>query len=500
MTITKEYMTQPIIVGIDVSEDRSIAVRLTYEDRNTYPISQAKEFYDVCDFHEIQPHSKESLKKLVELGDIYCFEPTGNYSKYLYDTLLEAGKEIRIAPNNIVIAYRQNCKWNYSDDEHDAVVLAYYCHSNLNDLGSFNRVRIPELETCYQLILSKERINDRIRNSINQARNLLHYECPTIRKIKSSGEDNITMMWTWIAGREMNKKTRTLYENRAIKEEAGTYYKTGKFTEELITLAASIDDMQNERARIRRIIEGIIKDKKFNKYRQCFNMLQFGVYDQAILLCQIYPFEQFIDADGSEKRQTYKRKRTQNGNTTTKRIGLKKFINMCGRGLSKELSGQNQDFYISRANAISKLTLMQWAKRTIVREKTGGGTLNKGIIVKKLSEKYWEEANPAYAQLKGLMAMEEETLKNIDKIVNDSPENKFFKELIKEAIEGKKSPSKILRDKGTEKKLKNWLASRAIDRAIKILFKIMLTTWKGEEVKPEILFKPETKTESQTKT
>ncbi len=476
-------MNKPIIIGIDVSEDRSVAVRLTHEDYNKYPTSKAKDFFDICDFHDIKD-TKSSMELLIHLGDIYCFEPTGRYSKNIEDELRRAGKEVRIIKNNMIIAIRKNCGWDMSDDEHDAVAIAYdgWRRELDQDLGYYNRVRIPELETAYQLFLQKERINRRIRQLVNHAKNLLKTEAPCLRKIDFCGEYRITPLWTWIAGRD----TKNRYKTR-LTEDIGSYKRTEKFSEELIILARTIDDMQRERARIRQCLQEIIKIKKFDKYNQGFDWLQFGVYDRVITLCQIYPFEQFLTPDLKEKRSIFKRKKTKKGNPVTKRIGYRHFHCLMGRGLFEESSGQTT-IKVVRGNKEIKLTLMQWGISKIIREKVGSkGILRKSAVLKLITESYWKEADPAYAQLKSLMAMDDAILSKIDEIVDDKPQNRFFKEIITDAIQAKRKPSKALKASKTQAKLKEYLASRAIDKAIKILWKILLVIWQGKEINPDLL-------------
>lgn len=482
-------MNNPVIVGIDVSEDISIAVRLTYDDYKSYPSSKAKDFFDICDLYEIK-NTQEGIKTLLELGDIFCFEPTGRYSINIENSLLEAGKEIRIIKNNMITAIRKNCGWDFSDDEHDAVAIAYdgWRRHLENDLGFYNRIRIPELEKCYQLFLSKERLNRRIRPLLAHAKNLLHSEAPCLRKVQFGGEDRITPLWTWIAGREVSKQAKTRYLNK-LKDDIGTFNKTGTFSQELKILAASIDDIQRERARIREEIKKIIDAPKFRKYNEAFSHLQFGVYERAIILCQVYPFEQFLTPDFKELRTVYKRKKTKNGHPVTKRVGYRHFHCLMGRGLFEESSGQTT-VKVVRGNAEIKLTLMQWATTKILREKAGKGKLNKGIVLEMIEELYWQEADPAYAQLKSMLSMDDETLSNINKVVPNLPQNRFFKDLIKNAIENKKKPSKALKSNGVQSKLKDYLLSRATDKAIKILWKILLCIWQEKEINPKLLIDP----------
>ena len=47
-------------------------------------------------------------------------EPTGNYSKLWINTLLDAGKEVRLISNRDLTSYRKLCQWDYKDDYHDA--------------------------------------------------------------------------------------------------------------------------------------------------------------------------------------------------------------------------------------------------------------------------------------------------------------------------------------------------------------------------------------------
>ncbi|MDJ0598254.1 MAG: hypothetical protein QNJ37_05380 [Crocosphaera sp.] len=55
------------------------------------------------------------------MGDIYILESTGNYSKLWLNTLLDAGKEVRLISNRDLASDRKLCRWEDKDDPHDAV-------------------------------------------------------------------------------------------------------------------------------------------------------------------------------------------------------------------------------------------------------------------------------------------------------------------------------------------------------------------------------------------
>ena len=402
------------------------------------------------------------------LGDIYIIEPTGNYNLILTNNLISAGKEVRLVSNNKIVAYRQLCGWDFSDDEHDALALAYYGWLNLDNPGAFNRVRIPELDRAYKLMLSKERVNREIRVLVNRARNLLHTECPELKNIKFTGEDRTTPLWAFLAER-LEVKRYQAKVNLSI----GTAAKNG-FSDELVNRASRIDDLQHERARIRLIVREMVKDARFDWYREVFSEFQFGVWEQALILCQIYPFEQFLDDDLSEKRLILRRKRTRNGHKTTRRIGLKHFHSLLGRGLYPNSSGKFEG-YLPLGNQMMKDFLFVWAKRVVIRQTTGKKRtpLKKTTIVAALEEKHFLEASPSYQQLQALMKLDDTTLNQIDKIVGGSPGGALFRDLVEQAIEMKKSPSRILQSRGS-KILDEWLTSRICDRAVKLLFKELI--------------------------
>jgi hypothetical protein len=457
------------IVAIDIGNDVSIAVCMNREEYEQFPPNtSAEDFYNTCDFYEITPNM-QGLIQLLELGDVYIFEPTGNYSRLWHNNLLEAGKEVRLLPHNKAPMYRELCGWDYKDDEHDAIAIAYYGWMNINNPRAFNRVRRPELHQAYMMFLEKERLNKELRVSKNRARNLLHTEFPEGKDSKSARSNENAMIWGFIAGEDIPKRSRTLWTNR-LKKSIGTAKDLG-FSEELRRHSAKIWELETKRGEIKGQFDELLARPEYQWCKPVFDRFDFGTFDRVIALCQFDPFGQFLTEDLKELRLEKKRRKGKSGKHITKRVGYNRFHSLMGKAVKPWSSGDKEG-HIVTGSTIMRSHLYLWAGRNVImKDRT------KNPIFKELRQGYDEDMANSQRLLDNLAKFSIEDLNKLKELLKTTPAGNALLELVEEATKKKRDPIKSIK-LGGKQRLGKWARARISDRAVKMLFKELIGAYR----------------------
>lgn len=453
------------IVGLDIGNDVSVAVVMTWEDYQNFPPStNSEDFYNSCDFHYLKPDIA-GLTTLKDLGDVYVFEPTGNYSRIWHNNLLDMGKEVRLLPHNKAPLYRELCGWDYKDDEHDAIALAYYGWMNRDNPRAYNRVRLPVLHKAYQKILEKERLVRELRVLKNRARNKLHTEFPEVRNSDSGGKKNLKAdpVWSYISGNMENfgKATIKRWQDKQAKT-IGTA-KDG-FSTELTNLSQRIYLLSNERIKIIQELSKVLDLPEFDYYKEVFDAFQFGVFDRIIILCQIHPFSQFLDDDLKEIRIEKKRLKGKSGKCKTRRVALNRFHSFLGKSVKPWSSGK-KDGHIVTGSTLARNHLYLWATRNVVMQP------KKGEIFEVLRAGYDRDMTTSTELLNSVKKLEALT----EDQTNSIKELGTMGELILSLIEESKNTPKAASGK---QRLGAWAKSRISDKAVKMLFKALIGAYR----------------------
>ncbi len=120
---------------------------------------------------------------------------------------------------------------------------------------------------------------------------------------------------------------------------------------------------------IRQAFQAFLVNPKYQFYCEAFEHFSLGVYDleeirfavRIIILCQIFPFEQFLDADGKELRKIKPRKFGKSGKPIRKRIGLSRFHACLGKAVKPWESGKKKA-HIVTGSVLARIQLYLWAK------------------------------------------------------------------------------------------------------------------------------------------
>lgn len=438
-------------------------------DFKTYPVTDAGLFYDSCEFSYIETDA-DNLNGLLKLGDIFVFEPTGAYSWVWHNNLLSAGKEVRLLPHRKTKVYRELCGWNYKDDEHDAVALAYYGWLNLDNLKAFNWVRTPELHAIYRNFLTKEQLVKELRVLLNRARNLLHHEFPEAKNSKEENSKKAHNVWLFVANQEMNRGKRTGWEKK-LSLSIGTAKEEG-FSEALVSKARRIVELQQARSRIKADFEEFLLKPEYQWCVEVFRRYWLSTFEQVILLCQINPFEQFLDENLKELRIEKKRKLGKSGKPITKRVGLNKFHSRVGKAVYPWSSGDKEGHIVS-GSKLARNHLYLWVNRNIVMRKIE--TDPDWLL--EMREDYHRDKGDCSKLMDELKSLGDHNMTQLSELLEPLPAGRILLSLIEEALAKQKSPTQVVKSRG-KSCLKQWAKSRVSDRLVKLLFKELIGAYR----------------------
>ncbi|NJK51245.1 hypothetical protein HC931_26910 [Candidatus Gracilibacteria bacterium] len=381
------------------------------------------------------------------------------------------GKEVRLISHNKISSYRDLCGWSYKDDEHDAVVCAYYGWLNLDNLSAYNRVRRPLVQAAYLRFLEKERIARDIRIAANRGWNLMHREFPEgIVKTPSASCERIESIWPFIAGETLTDRTRSK-QRAKLTDSIGTAARLG-FSGELISYAERVCHLHDARLQVKREFDSFLARDEYAWIKPVFDEFGFSTFERTIFLCQFDPFGQFLDARGKELRIELKRRKAHGGKHITRRIGRNKFHSVMGKAIYPWSSG-NKEGHIVSGSQLARNHWYLWVNRQIGLNYSRQGN----ELIESFKRDYERDLGVSLGALEQLIALSDEQLCDGIGRIEHSAIASALLPLIEMAQKAKKSPSAYLKAQG-KTRLRMWAKSRVADRAVKVLFKKLTFAYK----------------------
>ena len=122
--------------------------------------------------------------------------------------------------------------------------------------------------------------------------------------------------------------------------------------------AARICDIQREEMAVEFQLSKFVSESQFLPYRKVFARFGCGRRIEALLLSQIYPFENYLAADG--KPDVKIRKGRKSGKPTQRHLSLHRFSKALGYALAQESSGDVQKSKVSGGSDLCRKALWQW--------------------------------------------------------------------------------------------------------------------------------------------
>ncbi|MEG4454392.1 IS110 family transposase [Microcoleus sp. N9_A1] len=343
-------MTQ--IIGLDISK-ASVSCCLISEK-----IDEPREFYYRYNFHKFAAtvHGINELLALIgsELdrkNTIAIMEPTGINYQILWGTqLARAGVEVRLVGHKELRSFREHhLGLPDKDDDADALALAIYGWDYLDTPRRFVQTRDRTIVQIRRLVLRLAHLNRVQSPIINRARQDLAWQFPEAAPIKSlrSGE-KVPLLWGWLCGERQSVKYDLMLE-----KSIGL-----GITDELRKHAARICDLQREEHFVEFELSKLVSEPQFLPYRKVFARFGFGRRVEALLLSQIYPFQNYLAANG--KPDVKIRTGRKSGKPTKRHLSLRRFCKALGYAPSQESSGDLQKSKVVGGSDLCRKALWQW--------------------------------------------------------------------------------------------------------------------------------------------
>ncbi|MEG4943993.1 IS110 family transposase [Microcoleus sp. F4-D5] len=341
-------MTQ--IIGLDISK-ASVSCCLI-----SAKIDEPREFYYRYNFHKFAATANGINKLLALIGSerentIAIMEPTGVNYQILWGTqLARAGIEVRLVGHKELRSFREHhLGLPDKDDDADALALAIYGWDYKDTPRRFVQTRDRTIVEIRRLVLRLAHLNRVQSPIINRARQDLAWQFPEAALIRSlrSGE-KVPLLWGWLCG-----------ERQSVKYDLMLQRSIGLgITAELRRHAARICDLQREEMFLEFELSKLVGEPQFLAYRRVFARFGFGRRVEALLLSQIYPFENYLAADG--KPDIKIRKGRRSGKPTKRHLSLRRFCKALGYAPSQESSGDLQKSKVVGGSDLCRKALWQW--------------------------------------------------------------------------------------------------------------------------------------------
>jgi hypothetical protein len=181
-------------------------------------------------------------------------------------------------------------------------------------------------------------------------------EAALIRSLRSG--EKVPLLWGWLCRQRQSVKYDLLLE-RSI----GL-----GITDEVRRHAARICDIQREEMVLEFEFSKLVGEPQFLPYRKVFARFGFGRRVEALLLSQLYPFENYLGADG--KPDIKIRKGRRSGKPTKRHLSLHRFCKALGYAPSQESSGDLQKSKVVGGSDLCRKALWQWIFTRIEPQRT----------------------------------------------------------------------------------------------------------------------------------
>ncbi|MEG4323666.1 MULTISPECIES: transposase [unclassified Microcoleus] len=338
------------ILGLDISK-ASVSVCLLTE-KPTEP----RQFYYDYEFRKFDATAAGISGLLTFIGGdvtntFAVMEPSGiNYQKLWGTQLARAGVEVRLVGHKELRSFREHhLGLPDKDDDADALALAIYGWDYFSNLRRFTQVRSQTVVEIRRLVLRLSHLNRVQSPIINRARQDLAWQFPEAALIRSvrSGE-RVPLLWGWLCGQRQSVKYDLALENSIGLG----------ITDEVRLHAARICDLQREEMALEFQLSKLVAEPQFLPYRKVFARFGFGRRVEALLLSQIYPFENYLNADG--KPDVKIRKGRKSGKPTKRYLSLRRFMKALGYAPSQESSGDLHKSRVVGGSDLCRRAFWQW--------------------------------------------------------------------------------------------------------------------------------------------
>lgn len=278
------------------------------------------------------------VQTLLELGDVFIIEPTGDYSKIWID-LLKANSQrvLRVNPKRVK-ALKEYHGIMSKTDRYDGAFLALYGAENLDNPTAFLSDYAEDLR---EALLQHTFLSRMTGNHQRRLWQLLSREWPEVCRSRGGGKPRQVReylepappgLWRFIAG-EGYQQAAT--RQRSLDESIGC-----GLSELSRTLAAQVCELERKQYAMEERIQALIAAADFVPYHAVFDRFGFGPLTRASILSRVYPFQQFMGPDGRPIKLRVPS--TKGGHLHRRNKSLGAFRLSLGNGTKTYQSGQLQ--------------------------------------------------------------------------------------------------------------------------------------------------------------
>lgn len=332
-----------IIIGADVCKSSVVFCCLDSEN----PPPDYGEYYRNGDNFKTATADIHGLKMILECkAAVIVLEPTGNnYSRLWVEKLGAAGMKVALVGHSECKSYRKILALPDKDDSADALTLGYYY---LLNHANPRRFVISRDDTTYQLrgrILRIQHLT-RLQNMIgNRLKQDLAYAFPERQNTRMDAP----LFWGWLAGERPSLR----YDNELAKSVG-----LGLSDDVRVAAKALYANMQREKA-VQIELKTLLDAPQFRPYRAVLSLYGMGARVQSMLISQLYPIENFLNADGSviveRSRGRISKKKT------LKHLSERRVLKMLGLAPTREQSGTSIDNTKKAGSNLCRDAMWQWA-------------------------------------------------------------------------------------------------------------------------------------------
>lgn len=278
------------------------------------------------------------LQTLLDLGDTYVIEPTGDYSKIWIDSLRANDKTVlRVNPKRVKALKEYHGIFSKTD-RYDGAFLALYGAENLNKPAAFLSDYAEQLR---ELVLQHNFLSRMTGNHQRRLWQLLSHEWPEVCQSRNGTrpkQDRKWLapeppgLWRFIAGEDYLQTAR---RQTSLDKSIGS-----GLSDLSRALAAQICELERKQYPLEPKIVELLSDDKFSPYHAVFDLFGFGEMTRACLLSRIFPFGQFLSDTGEPIR--IKVPSATGGRSHRRDKSLGAFRLSLGNGTKVYQSGQEQ--------------------------------------------------------------------------------------------------------------------------------------------------------------
>ena len=363
------------IIGLDVGRNNVTACLLT-----EYPDQPLKHFQNIKkDIIKCQADSI-GVQKLLDLKpDAVVMEPTGIWYSNFWKHLADFHKiPIYWIGHGDLANQRGAYGFKNKTDPEDAFCLALtYFDDRFVDVHGKKRYlefSTGKVSLVRDWFFECEQLDKLLNSLINQCRQRLTTEFPEIAQRQSNVSEKLgySPIWGYVAGIYEYSNIKTLHKKsaaRAIGIEISEY--TKQHAKKICELQKQLDDKERDLALL-------MQSDEFVPYLKVFKQFGFGLRNQALLLCQCYPFDRFL-LDGKPWVDYEEGINKQGIPTSQKRHrSLRSFQLFLGLGYTEKQSGDKRVKALG-GSEVTRASLYAWTLTSVLPARRDTYWLNKKL-------------------------------------------------------------------------------------------------------------------------